>query len=302
MNMEYTYKIYNDIYYLMLAGIKDIEVRLLNEKSEKILVGDFITFNNLSCEGRYIKVKVIGKNIYNSVDEMVLDNDIARILPGSSKEELNELLVQIFGDVSKKSKIVTFSFVVVDTDLDIEVDRTKDIYEKVLTNDKVINITGSSGSGKSTYVSEHFNTGEYIVVDTDEIFFEHRFLESTGINRMLGEYFRNKYSIMPNLGTEFDLIYKEILEYFKDSSKTIVIDCAQFGNCQDLSILRGRVIVIRTAVDTCYERALLRYKKTHEEKNASYTKEEFDAYAEKKKKIYLWRNGLNSFIRKIDCL
>lgn len=296
--MEYTYNIYNDIYYLMLAGKKDIEVRLLNEKSEKILAGDFITFNNLSCEGRYIKVKVTGKNIYNSVDEMVLDNDIERILPGSSKEELNELLVQIFGEVAKESKIVTFSFVVVDTDLDIEVDRTKDIYEKVLTNDKVINVTGSSGSGKSTYVSEHFNSDKYIVVDTDEIFFEHRFLESTGINRMLGEYFRGKYSTMPTLEADFDLMYKEILEYFKDSSKTIVIDCEQFKYCQDFDILKGKLIVIRTAVDTCYERCLLRYKKTHDEK----TKEEFDAYAEKKKRIYLWRNGLNSFIRKIDCL
>lgn len=300
--MEYTYNIYNDIYYLMLTGKKDIEIRLLNDKSLKISEGDFITFNNLSCEGRYIKTKVKRKSIYNNIDEVVINNNINRILPGSSKENLAKLLIQMFGDRVNNSKIVTFSFVVVDTDLDIEVDRTKDMYEKVLTNDKVINVTGSSGSGKSTYVSEHFNSDEYIVVDTDEIFFEHRFLESTGINRMLGEYFRNKYSTMPNLGTEFDLIYKEILEYFKDSSKTIVIDCAQFGNCQDLSILRGRVIVIRTAVDTCYERVLLRYKKTHDEKNASYTKEEFDAYAEKKKKIYLWRNGLNSFIRKIDCL
>ncbi len=300
--MEYTYNVYNDIYYLMLAGKKDIEVRLLNEKSGKILEGDFITFNNLSCEGRYIKVKVTEKNIYNSIDDMVLDNDIERILPGSSKDDLTKLLVQIFGDVANKSKIVTFSFVVVDTDLDVEVDRTKDIYEKVLTSDRVINITGSSGSGKSTYVSKYFNGDEYIVVDTDDIFVEHRFLESTGINRILGEYFRNKYSTMPNLGAEFDLIYKEILEYFKDSSKSIVIDCAQFDSCQDLSILKGSVIVVRIDVDTCYERCLLRYKKTHDEKNVSYTKEEFDAYAEKKRKIYLWRNGLNSFIRKIDCL
>lgn len=48
--MEYTYNIYDDIYSLMLSGKKNVEVRLLNEKSEKILVGDFITFNNLSCE------------------------------------------------------------------------------------------------------------------------------------------------------------------------------------------------------------------------------------------------------------
>lgn len=113
--MEYTYNIYDDIYSLMLSGKKNVEVRLLNEKSEKILVGDFITFNNLSCEGRYIKVKVTSKNIYNDVDAMLLDNDIEKIFPGSSKEELTKLLVQIFGEAAKKSKIVTFSFVVIDT-------------------------------------------------------------------------------------------------------------------------------------------------------------------------------------------
>ena len=40
--MEYTYNVYDDIYHLMLVGSKDIEVRLLNEKSEKILEGDFM--------------------------------------------------------------------------------------------------------------------------------------------------------------------------------------------------------------------------------------------------------------------
>ena len=45
--MEYKYNVYSDIYHLILTGKKNIEVRLLNEKSEKILVGDYITFNNL---------------------------------------------------------------------------------------------------------------------------------------------------------------------------------------------------------------------------------------------------------------
>ena len=62
--MEYTYNVYDDIYHLILAGKKNIEVRLLNEKSEKILEGDFIIFNNLDEKGKYIKTKIIKKTIY----------------------------------------------------------------------------------------------------------------------------------------------------------------------------------------------------------------------------------------------
>lgn len=299
--MEYTYNVYDDIYYLMLAGKKNIEVRLLNEKSEKILEGDFITFNNLSFVGRYIKTKVTGKNIYNSVDEMLLNNDINMILPGSSKKMLTELLSQIFGDAFKNSRIVTFEFLVVDTDLDIEVDKYKDIYEKKIGDDKIINITGSSGAGKSTYVRKYFNSDEYLLVDTDDIFSEKSFLDSTGINKKLGNYFRNKYQKMPTLCDDFDLIYKEILEYCKDMNKIIVIDSAQFGNCRDLNILKGKIIVVRTDINTCYERCLLRYKKVHDEQSENYT-EELNEYAKKKRKLYLWRDGLNNFIRKIDCL
>ena len=42
--MEYTYNILNNIYYFILSGMKTIEVRLLNEKSENILINDYITF------------------------------------------------------------------------------------------------------------------------------------------------------------------------------------------------------------------------------------------------------------------
>lgn len=124
--MEYTYNIYNDIYYLMLTGKKDIEIRLLNDKSLKILEGDFITFNNLSCEGRYIKTRVKRKSIYNNIDEVVINNNINRILPGSSKENLVKLLIQIFGDKVNNSKIVAFEFELIDSDLDIKVDEFSD--------------------------------------------------------------------------------------------------------------------------------------------------------------------------------
>ena len=116
--MEYTYNVYDDIYHLMLVGSKDIEVRLLNEKSEKILVGDFIIFNNLDDKGKYIKTKVIRKTVYKGVEELLLDNDIERILPGSSKEDLVKILVKIFKEDFNNSKLVAFKFKYIDSNLD----------------------------------------------------------------------------------------------------------------------------------------------------------------------------------------
>ncbi len=48
---------------------------------------------------------------------------------------------------------------------------------------------------------------------------------------------------MPNLSDDFDLIYKEILNYCKNINKTIVIDCAQFHCIKDLSLLKGKIII-----------------------------------------------------------
>ena len=40
--------------------------------------------------------------------------------------------------------------------IDISLTIDKDHYIKKLTDDKVINLTGQSGSGKSTYAKEHY--------------------------------------------------------------------------------------------------------------------------------------------------
>ena len=64
----------------------------------------------------------------------------------------------------------------------------KSPYIKQITNDNVINLTGQSGSGKTTYANEKFKSDEYLLIDTDDIFSEHRFKNSEGINKELGKY------------------------------------------------------------------------------------------------------------------
>lgn len=300
--MEYTYSIINDVYYWMLSGEKTIEIRLLKEKSNNIQVNDYITFNNQDSEGRYIKTKIIDKVIYDSVDELIKNNDVSKMMPNHSEKELIELLNQIYGENLINGKLVAFTFEYITSDLDIEIDKYKEPYIKQLTNDNIINLTGQSGSGKSYYAKEKFYSEEYEIVDTDDVFNEKRFNESTGLNRKLGEYFRNKYKELPNLADNFDLIYNEIIEYCKDIDKTIVIDCAQFHCCKDINILKGKIIIIRTDIDTCYKRAISRWIETHKQNNWDYTEEELNAYKERKKAIYKCYKGTNEFIRKIDML
>ena len=180
--------------------------------------------------------------------------------------------------------------------LEINLFVDKDPYIKVLTNDKVINLTGQTGSGKTTYANEHYNSDEYLVVDTDEVLSDNRFKSSKGINKELGEYFRSKYEVLPNCGDDFDLIYEEILDYCKKYDKTIVIDCAQFHCIKDTRLLKGKLIVMRTCIDNCYERAIERYKSI----NDNYTEEELSKYKEKKKAVYTWYKYTNEFLKRID--
>ena len=178
--------------------------------------------------------------------------------------------------------------------IDLSID--KEPYIKELSNDKIINLTGQSGSGKSYYAKENYNIDNYLIIDTDEIFSDKRFLNTNGINKELGLMFRNKYQILPNLSEDFDLIYKEILEYCKNIDKIIVIDSAQFHCIKDISLLKGTLIVLRTSINNCYNRCIERY--LNNKPNA--TKEEIEKYKEKKKAIYKWYKYTNNFLEKID--
>jgi len=188
----------------------------------------------------------------------------------------------------------------IQSSLDISLYVSKEPYVKILSNDKIINLTGQSGSGKSYYAKEHFNSDEYEIIDTDDVFSEKRFKEANGINKELGIYFRNKYENLPNLADDFDLIYKDIIDFCKHKTKTIVIDCAQFHCVKDVNILKGKIIIIRTDIDTCYKRTIERWIQNHRDRNLSYTDEELQGYSERKKSIYKWYKGSNEFIRKID--
>ena len=254
----------------------------INTLSNKVIAQCLVTLlwkSRLEISKYIIKDRVNLENIDEILIEFIKyagDNNLS----SESGKELYEILKEI------------------QSPIDISLYVSKKPYIKELTKDKIINLTGQSGSGKSTYAKEYFNSEDYLVIDTDDVLSEKRFLKSDGINKELGEMFRNKYETLPNLADDFDLIYKEILEYCKDINKTIVIDCAQFHCIKDISILKGEIIIIRTNIDTCYKRCIERFKLN----NPNAPEDEIEKFSEKKKPLYKWYKYTNDFIKKIDSI
>lgn len=180
----------------------------------------------------------------------------------------------------------------IDSDLYINLYIDKEPYTKTITNDKVINITGESGSGKSTYTNKYISDDNYIVIDTDIVFSDKPSDNKESLE--LRTLFKDKEK--DYLISDFDDFYKQVLNYFKDSEKTIVIDSAQYRNIKDISILKGKIIIMRTSIDTCYERCINRYKEEHKD----CTNEDLEKYKNKKVKMYEWYKSLNKLLKKIN--
>lgn len=105
------YRIYESVYNDMTSGNKNIEVRLLNAKSEKIKIGDKINFRVVNQEKRLI-VEVTDKNTYIDFEEFWKDKDVVlSSAKNYTKEECKNALYEIFGkDKVDTSGIVAIKF------------------------------------------------------------------------------------------------------------------------------------------------------------------------------------------------
>lgn len=175
----------------------------------------------------------------------------------------------------------------------ITLDIDKEPYIKKITDDFILNIIGESGSGKTTLTSMYKDDPNCILIDTDNLFSKREKREEEII---LENYLKEKYHEKPSFIENFDEIYKDILDCFKNNGKMIIIDSAQYRNIKDISLLKGEVIVLRTCINNCYERCIKRY----EEENKDSTFEEKVEYATRKKKMYEWYLSLNKFLDRLD--
>lgn len=184
------------------------------------------------------------------------------------------------------------------SDLLVSINVNKEPYIKDITSDNIINITGESGSGKSTYANKYLNDDNYIVIDTDELKGNRPTDNKNSLE--FRAYLVNKYEEnIPDICADFNIIYKEILDYYKNTDKTLVIDSAQYRNLrteEDLRLLKGKIIIIRTPIDTCYERCVNRWKNIMK----NYSEDDLEKYKAKKKNMYSWYRYLNDFIKNVN--
>ena len=77
--MEMKVHLHPDVFEIVKKGIKDIEVRVNDEKRRKLNVGDTLIFLKRPLEDEYITKKVKALEYYNSFEELVEHYDMKRI-------------------------------------------------------------------------------------------------------------------------------------------------------------------------------------------------------------------------------
>ena len=125
-----------------------------------------------------------------------------------------------------------------------------------LTNDNIINIIGTKGSGKTTSSLKYIDDDDYIVINCDRLFelpcTEKEDKEIKNVRKMLND----KYGKL-NMDDDFTNCYLDIVEYILNKKKKGIIE----GNViQDINpkLLKGKVIIKRTASYKSYKRAVKR--------------------------------------------
>ena len=136
--------------------------------------------------------------------------------------------------------------------------RDRKDYIKKLTNDNVINVIGTKGSGKTTSTLKYINDDDYIVINCDRLFemptdkiIEDKYL--TEIKNML----KKKYGKI-NEGEEFINCYNDILDFVNKKKKKTLIEGNVIYDIKPITLLKGTIIVKRTGIIKCFIRAIKR--------------------------------------------
>ena len=95
--MKHEMKLQQKYYDFIKNGTKRIEIRLFDEKRQKIKIGDTIKFLKEDNQDESFEVKVIGLLRYNSFEDMFKDFDISVLSDKSmTKDELISVLEKFY--------------------------------------------------------------------------------------------------------------------------------------------------------------------------------------------------------------
>ena len=101
-----------DVFEVVEKGIKNVEVRVNDEKRRKMKVGDEIIFLKRPLEEEKIVTKIVGLKVYSDFNELVKDYEIERLyLKEFTKEQFVELLSRFYSDEEQeKYGVVAIEF------------------------------------------------------------------------------------------------------------------------------------------------------------------------------------------------
>lgn len=183
--------------------------------------------------------------------------------------------------------------------------KDKNDYEKVLTDNEIINIIGCKGSGKTTTSLKFMNDENYVVINCDRLLElpggkEHK--ELTKIREML----KNKYRNI-NEGKDFYQQYLDIIDYINKQNKKALIEGNIIQDIPLISSLKDKVIVKRTAKIKCFIRAIKRdyqneyFMKLEIEKYAKFGKiTRFFKIAKRREKIFKQCKDIEHIFKELE--
>ena len=129
-------------------------------------------------------------------------------------------------------------------------------YIKDLTDDNIINVIGTKGSGKTTSSLKYIDDDDYIVINCDRLFelpsTEKEDKELANIRKMLND----KYGKL-NMNDDFTNCYNDIVEYILNKNKKGLIEGNVIQNINPKQ-LKGKIIIKRTASYKSFKRAVKR--------------------------------------------
>ncbi len=89
-------KLKKDYYNYIISGTKRIEVRLYDEKRQKIKINDIITFHLFDDYNKSFKVKVVKLSHYKTIQDLINDNKMENLI---SNDITPEEFIKIFNSI-----------------------------------------------------------------------------------------------------------------------------------------------------------------------------------------------------------
>ena len=182
--------------------------------------------------------------------------------------------------------------------------KDKEDYKRELTKDKIFNITGEKGSGKTTFGSS-INEKESIVIHLDWVFDGKGEFDDKEENdsKKVREILLKKYKDL-DIDKYFESkYYDEIVNYIKKSKKTGYIEGNAIAEIKDISKIKGTIIVKRTPIIKCFIRVVKRdYKNPYFRKGLNRVGliKRFFHVVKRRKKMFKSYKNIEKFIQQIE--